>query len=195
VASNVVDSPAKKTFAERDLDAQESMASSARWQLYLTIATLLGLVLTVFYTRQQVKDAREQLRAHVSKEMVSFSEIAGGYAPTIHITLKNTGATAARNFKCWGNFDIYGSGQTLPSQPLVAPPDDGETLASGSTSTLFIRLSHFISQQDAADVYSGIAVLAAQCEVTYDDAFGESHHLAFNLKTYNPNGMMLARPY
>ncbi|CAN7238488.1 hypothetical protein [Caulobacter sp. LjRoot300] len=172
-----------------DLEAQKSMARSARemidltWlQIALGAVSFLGVLATFIYTRRQVDDARHQLAASVAEHGSQF-EIRANSPPHMKVNFLNGGATPALDFMAWGNMDIYPASTPLPRAPTSTVTGTPSPLAPGKDRYIPLTHTRLISLQEETDLRNGVLVLAAQCRASFTDVFGRKRILNVNMMT------------
>jgi hypothetical protein len=170
------------------------------YALYSTIAVWVGTVLlfyTLWLTRQANRAAQDavdvtrsmgeaQLRAYISfggLRMISHRE--DGSLDKIfwrlHFSIKNTGATPARDVKVKRHFDIVRKIDKSPqippeAQTAIVPIGIGETVGIGTFD---------VTGQDFGAIKRGEKKFYFLCEVNYRNAINPNSSHTFRMGTYS----------
>jgi len=188
-----------------DLAAQQGMNSSTRamneatqdmrdYSLYSTMLVGAGTILlmvTLWLTRQANKAAQEavdvtrdsaekQLRAYVLLESIEVFNVAANNIPRVKITIRNTGATPASDFKHWATIGY----QPYPMPPTA--PDFDESIkssyavvAAGQSVEGEQVFSRKMSDQDIASISAGTCGLYVIGLIKYIDCFGKDRETRY----------------
>jgi hypothetical protein len=177
------------------------MVPLATWQLILSIVGVAGLGFTLYYAHQSATHAkravdiaadtgRRQLRAYVVQSESALKHMEPGQVPVVEITFKNSGQTPALNFQAWGSTSVQRAAGPLPASPTGSHPGPGSVLGADCVVLLPLEISELVTPQIIRDIRANAAIVTAQCCVTYEDIFGESHKLRLNIRTFGHGNLL-----
>lgn len=119
-------------------------------------------------------------RAYVSVSNADISDLTGGDAPTVSVTIKNTGITPAYDLTWRATFaarDFPAPQEIVLDRNKVAPKTD---LAPGDVLSYKWTFTEW-KKEWAIKIAEGNAAIFAVGEILYKDAFGNSHSTKYRL--------------
>lgn len=190
-----------------DLVAQQSMANSTQdiatlteVQIWLGFATLVGLLVTVYFGRKTISQSsvaieenrrfsEMELRCYIGPTDHIVKNAVDGEQPEIKTKLKNFGKTPGFNLRSatcavWIESVDRDNNIVLPDR-FILEPHFSTVMPDGTASVTAFGPCLDRSMIDKLESYSaGIQIAVA---VSYTDAFGDDHILKSGMMFFGPN--------
>lgn len=172
----------KEETAEDRADRQaKTFDDHVTW--FLSAAVAVGTLLQFGALIVIILTTRNQLRAYVMIESVAIVGIAEGRKPDVHITIKNSGQTPARNVTHWSKLGF----STFPEIAEPVPRRDSDetlpesTMAPGGTLGIITGIDRELNAATIKAIKDQSYALYVLGEIRYTDAFGKHRETDFLL--------------